>query len=143
MICIVLESIKITLKISGNSEVSLTLRDLLSIRLNQRHIPTYSFRKAFILERKWKKSLRLHLPLVSLGVIRDFLKHFLIKIPLKQYYVPLESHYVLFTLGPNKLLNIKSDWDLLLNSMKGKTDVFFMIVSGFIGKMYFEVKHFS
>lgn len=47
-----------------------------------------------------------------------------------------------FTLGLNKLLNIKSNWDLLLNTLKGKTDVFFMIVSGFIRKMYFELKHF-
>lgn len=29
-----------------------------------------------------------------------------------------------FTLGLNQLLNIKSNWDLLLNNMKGKTDVF-------------------
>lgn len=47
-----------------------------------------------------------------------------------------------FTLGPNKLLNIKSNWDLFLNNMKGKTDVFFMIVSGLIRKMYIELKHF-
>jgi len=46
------------------------------------------------------------------------------KIPLKSFYVALECHYVFFTLGLNKLLNRKSNWDLLLNNMKGKTDVF-------------------
>lgn len=54
---------------------------------------------------------------------------FKIKIPLKSLHVPLESHYVFFfffALVQNKLLNIKSNWDLLLNNVKGENQMFFM-----------------
>lgn len=47
-----------------------------------------------------------------------------------------------FTLGLNQLLNIKIKLGFAAEQYEGKNRCFFMIVSGFIRKMYFELKHF-